>query len=442
MFFSQFICNELLTSSAYQRQRAFLRHTPPRERRVGQSSPVGRVIGYSCVKSVLFGVAGSRWAGAVGVCVAFFLMLISPSSAEERTLAMYNIHTHDTISVTFKKDGKFIPEGLQKLNHFMRDWRRDMEIRMDPGLIDLIWELHEELGSKQPVHLICGYRSPGTNEMLRRTSGGQAKNSRHITGQAADLMFPDVPLKQLRYSALVRERGGVGYYPASGLPFVHVDTGNVRHWPRMARTELAVLFPKGHSLHVPSDGRPLSPGDARIALARWQATGNELPWFLSHKRAQGPMLASLVPTDVNLLKRASLPAPEPAAKDETRLPGSAAKPESVAKEQQEQPEPQLAEEGEENEDEISFEPLPATFLLEEKSLASLELADEQPHQPVLQKFALLMSSPSALASEEFDRRLQVENLYEANTFKGAAIAFIKRQMARMAAAANKQAATR
>jgi uncharacterized protein YcbK (DUF882 family) len=441
MFFSHFICNELLTRRAYQRERAFLRLTP-RGRRVGEFSAFGRVRGFSCVKSVLFGVAG-RLAGAGGVCVALFLMLVAPSFAEERTLSMYNIHTHDTISVTFKKDGRFIPEGLQKLNHFMRDWRRDMQIKMDPALIDLIWEMHEELGSKKPVHLICGYRSPGTNEMLRRTSGGQARNSRHITGQAADLMFPDVPLKQLRYSALVHERGGVGYYPASGLPFVHVDTGNVRHWPRMARTELAVLFPKGHSLHVPSDGRPLTLADARIAVARWQAAGNELPWVVSHKRLQGPMLASFVPAEVNLLKRASLAAPEPAAKDEARLSGSAAaKPESLAKDPQVEPEPQLAEEGEEQEDEIAFEPLPATFLLEEKSLASLDLPNEQERQPVLQKFALLMSSPSALASPEFDTRLQVENLYEANTFKGAAIAFIRRQMARMAAAANKQAATR
>ncbi len=381
--------------------------------------------------------------------MAFFLLLTGPSQAEERTLAMYNIHTQETISVTFKKDGKFIPEGLQKLNHFMRDWRRNMEIKMDPALIDLIWELHEELGSKEPVHLICGYRSAGTNEMLRQTVGGQARNSRHITGQAADLTFPDIPLKQLRYSALVRERGGVGYYPASGLPFVHVDTGNVRHWPRMPRTELAVLFPKGHSLHVPSDGRPLTAADARIALARWQAAGNELPWVISHKRLQGPMLASLVPaetkTDTNLLQRASLTTPEPAAKDqtrlaqapvkdETRLPQAPVKPDSLSREGDEQPEPQLAEEGDEQEDEIAFEPLPATFLLEEKPLAALELSDDQGRQPVLQKIGLLMSSPSALASEEFDRRLQVENLYEANTFKGSAVAFFRRQMARIAAA--------
>ena len=122
------------------------------------------------------------------------MMATTPSSAEDRTISMYNIHTQDTITVTFKRNGQYVLEGLQQLNHFMRDWRQNREIRMDPALIDIIWELHEELGSKEPVHLICGYRSPATNELLRRTSGGQAKNSRHITGQAAgsscSLTFP------------------------------------------------------------------------------------------------------------------------------------------------------------------------------------------------------------------------------------------------------------
>ncbi len=436
MFFSHFICNRLLTRSAYQRLRAALRFSTGRGCRVGQSSPFGRVRGFSCVKSGLLVVASTKWAGAVGVCVAFFLMLIAPSSAEERTIAMYNIHTQETISVTFKKDGHYIPEGLQKLNHFMRDWRRDMETKMDPALIDLIWELHEELGSKEPVHLICGYRSAGTNEMLRKTVGGQARNSRHITGQAADLTFPDVPLKQLRYSALVREKGGVGFYPASGLPFVHVDTGNVRHWPRMPRTELAVLFPKGHSLHVPADGRPLTPADVRIALAKWQASGTELPWVLSHKRVSGPMLASFVPTETNLLKPAVL---NTQAKAEPQAAGVLPKPGTLSREAQEQPEPQLAEEGEEQEDEIAFEPLPAAFLLEDRPLASVQLAEDRRSEPVLGKLGVLMSSPSALASEEFDPRLQVEDLSEANSFHGRAIGFFKRKMARIAAANGGQA---
>ncbi len=366
---------------------------------------------------------------------AVLISLTSPSLAEDRTISMYNIHTKESITVTFKRDGKYVPEALEKLNHFMRDWRRNMEIQMDPALIDLIWALHEQLGSKVPVHLICGFRSAGTNEMLRHTVGGQARHSRHITGQAADLMFPDVPLKQLRYSALIMERGGVGFYPASGIPFVHVDTGNVRHWPPIPRTELAVLFPKGHSLHIPSDGRPLTPADARIALARWEASGQEMPWALTHKRVSGPMLASLGPTDMPVLQPVSLTSRENAPVSQPKAPESLVKPEIRPRVSSDSPEQQLSVEGDEQDDVITFAPLPATFLLAEKPLSYSDVPDGQSRPPVLNKLSLLMASPSAFASEDFDHGLQIENLYEANTFKGPAIAFLQRQKARVAAAA-------
>jgi len=360
--------------------------------------------------------------------------LTNSSLAEDRTLSMFNIHTKETITVTFKRNGRYVPEALQQLNHFMRDWRRNMEIRMDPALIDLIWELHEQLGSKEPVHLICGYRSAGTNEMLRHTVGGQARNSRHITGQAADLMFPDVPLKQLRYSALIMERGGVGYYPASGLPFVHVDTGNVRYWPRMPRLELAALFPKGHSSYVPADGRPITPSDSRIALARWEASGQEMPWALTRKRVAGPMLASLSPSEPSVLHQASLTLPSHSASPKPPHEVALARPESPSP--QAAHEAQLSEEGEEQYDDLTFEPLPATFLLAEKPLSYSDVQEKQPRAVVFQKIGLLMTSPSSLASEEFEHRLQIEGLYEANTFKGPAIAFLERQKARMAALMN------
>ncbi len=187
---------------------------------------------------------------------------------ETRTLSMYNIHTKETITVTYKRDGKYDEEALARLNAFMRDWRANQETKMDPELIDHIWILHKELGSQVPVHLICGYRTATTNETLRRHGGGQAKRSQHILGKAADITFPDVPVKVLRNSALVWEWGGVGYYPTSGVPFVHVDTGRVRMWPRIPRLELAALFPSGHSKYVPADGKPITPEDYKLALAQ------------------------------------------------------------------------------------------------------------------------------------------------------------------------------
>jgi uncharacterized protein YcbK (DUF882 family) len=173
------------------------------------------------------------------------------ASGEARTLSMFNIHTKEAITVTFKKDGRYDQEALKQLNHFMRDWRKDQQRDMDPELIDLIWTLHQQLGSQVPVKLICGYRTASTNESLRRRGGGQAKASQHILGKAADIVFPDVAVKTLRNSALVQEWGGVGYNSTSGVPFVHVDTGRVRMWPRIPRLELAALFPKGQTKYLP-----------------------------------------------------------------------------------------------------------------------------------------------------------------------------------------------
>jgi uncharacterized protein YcbK (DUF882 family) len=188
--------------------------------------------------------------------------------AEARTLSFYNIHTKENVTITYKRDGEFLAEGMKQINHIMRDWRRDEPTDIDPELVDTIWKIYQELGSQKPIHLVSGYRSKKTNEALRRRGGGQARKSQHILGKAADIHFPDVPVKKLRNSALVREIGGVGYYPRSGLPFVHVDTGRVRHWPKIGRQELAALFPDGKSQHVPRDGRPITRRDSRIALAK------------------------------------------------------------------------------------------------------------------------------------------------------------------------------
>ena len=203
----------------------------------------------------------------MGVAVAG-VSWCAQAAQTSRTLTFYNIHTKETVTSTYKRDGKFVPEAMARINRIMRDWRRDKPTGMDPELIDTIWRIYQEVGSQEPIHLISAYRSKKTNEALRRRGGGQARNSQHILGKAADIHFPDIPVKKLRNTALVRQAGGVGYYPKSGLPFVHVDTGRVRHWPRLPRQELATLFPQGKSKHVPSDGRPITARDSRIALAR------------------------------------------------------------------------------------------------------------------------------------------------------------------------------
>jgi uncharacterized protein YcbK (DUF882 family) len=228
---------------------------------------------------------------------------LTANSTRDRTISLYNIHTGETLTVQYMKGGRHIPSALAKINWILRDWRKNDHTEMDPDLIDLLWEIHNELGSAEPIHVISGYRSRGTNEMLRKTVGGQASQSRHILGKAADVQFPDVPVKKLRYSALIRERGGVGYYPTSAIPFVHVDTGRVRSWPRLPRAELALLFPSGHTQHLPADGEPITKADVRKARATNTELATQIALFHRSRGQPRPptQLASLTPSLPQLL---------------------------------------------------------------------------------------------------------------------------------------------
>ena len=107
--------------------------------------------------------------------------------------------------------------------------------------------------------------------MLRRRSSGVARFSQHMLGHAMDFYIPGVRLEELRVIGLRLQRGGVGFYPTSGSPFVHMDTGGVRMWPRMTRNELLHVFPDGRTAYLPTDGHPL-PGYA-VALAELRKRG-------------------------------------------------------------------------------------------------------------------------------------------------------------------------
>ncbi|SEI18510.1 Uncharacterized conserved protein YcbK, DUF882 family [Rhizobium tibeticum] len=180
-------------------------------------------------------------------------------SAEDRALKLFFTHTGEKATIVYKRDGKFDPTGLSQINRFLRDWRRNEPTRMDPRLLDLVWEVYKRSGAKDYIHIVSAYRSPATNNMLRNRSRstGVAERSQHMLGKAMDFYVPGVKLSTLRALAMQTQVGGVGYYPTSGSPFVHLDVGNVRAWPRMSRQELARIFPNGQTMHLPADGRPL-----------------------------------------------------------------------------------------------------------------------------------------------------------------------------------------
>jgi len=176
---------------------------------------------------------------------------------ETRTLSFHHTHSGEDLTVTFKRDGRYDEEALKQLNHYLRDWRTQEQTTMDRHLFDILWEVYRDVDGKKPIQIISSYRSPATNAMLRRRSSGVARFSQHMLGHAMDFFIPDVPLEQIRFAGLRLQRGGVGFYPTSGSPFVHLDTGSIRHWPRMTHDQLVRVFPDGRTVHVPSDGAPL-----------------------------------------------------------------------------------------------------------------------------------------------------------------------------------------
>ncbi len=216
--------------------------------------------GYACGLTVLLLLFGSR---ALQNAVA---------EGDTRTISLHHIHTDEDITITFKRDGRYDDAALEKLNWFLRDWRKAEQTKMDPHLIDLVWEVQREAGNKAPIWVVCGYRSPATNAMLRHRSAGVARFSQHMLGRAMDFYIPGVPLEDIRAMGLRLARGGVGFYPTSGSPFVHMDTGSVRMWPRMSREQLVRVFPDGKTVQIPTDGKPLQ-GYA-LALAEIQQRGN------------------------------------------------------------------------------------------------------------------------------------------------------------------------
>jgi uncharacterized protein YcbK (DUF882 family) len=149
-------------------------------------------------------------------------------SVDERRLSFYHTHTHESLEVTYALGGEYIASALDEINDFLADFRTGDATVMDAELLDVIYDVQTSLGSHGTFEVISAYRSPETNEMLRSSSSGVAKNSQHVLGKAIDVRLRDVDTDDLRDAAIKLHRGGVGYYKDSD--FVHMDTGRVRRW--------------------------------------------------------------------------------------------------------------------------------------------------------------------------------------------------------------------
>ncbi|MDH3810380.1 MAG: DUF882 domain-containing protein [Gammaproteobacteria bacterium] len=168
------------------------------------------------------------WNTLLIVALAIVPVAATVSKTDERQLSFYHTHTSESLTVTYYRDGEYVPSALADLNHFLRDFRTDDAVNMDPAVFDILYDIQIASGSVGTYQIISAYRSPATNEMLRGNSNGVARNSQHLLGRAIDVRLTDLDTAELRDVALSLQRGGVGYYSKSD--FVHVDTGRVRQW--------------------------------------------------------------------------------------------------------------------------------------------------------------------------------------------------------------------
>lgn len=95
------------------------------------------------------------------------------------------------------------------------------QVHVEPELVQRLQALRDALG--RPITVTSGYRCPTHNKAI-----GGATQSRHMQGQAADLVVAGVSPAAVAQAADKVGFGGIGIYAKSG--FTHVDTGPKRRW--------------------------------------------------------------------------------------------------------------------------------------------------------------------------------------------------------------------
>ena len=165
----------------------------------------------------------------LGLGVVSAPTLACAKALDRRSLSFFHTRTQQELRITYASGKTYDRKALAEVNRFLRDHQTGQVHVIDPKLLDMLWALQKEMGSKGVYEVISAYRSPQTNRGLRKGRySGVAKQSLHMKGKAVDIRFSGANLSQVYKCALAIRSGGVGYYPKDG--FVHLDTGQFRTW--------------------------------------------------------------------------------------------------------------------------------------------------------------------------------------------------------------------
>lgn len=185
----------------------------------------------AAIAAITLSAAGLSPARATNLRTAGIATPASTTHPQQYHLRMHHLHTGEDIDIVYRIGNTYLPDALDRLNYFLRDHRTQDVSSYDPKEFDVLHAIMTRLGRPNGIiDIVCGYRTPWSNNFLRTRSAdtGVAEHSQHMLAKAIDIRVPGVSTRALRNAALSLHAGGVGFYPVS--QFVHVDVGPVRTW--------------------------------------------------------------------------------------------------------------------------------------------------------------------------------------------------------------------
>ncbi len=180
------------------------------------------------------------------------------ANGDTRTISIFHEHTKESAAITFKRDGRYDRAALEQLNWLLRDWRLDEPTKMDPACST--WCGSPPRPSARRTRSTSS-RPIAPPRPTRRSAAAPARWPSTASTCSARRWISTSPTSRSTRSgrsACGCSAAASAGTPQANSPFVHLDVGSVRSWPRMSHDQLARLFPDGRTVHLPADGRPLA----------------------------------------------------------------------------------------------------------------------------------------------------------------------------------------
>ncbi len=81
-----------------------------------------------------------------------------------RQLRLFHPDLKESLTTTYWVDGKYLNSALSEIDYIMRDHHTGEVRQIDTNLLDLLYNINQELSTNEPYHILSGYRCPETTK--------------------------------------------------------------------------------------------------------------------------------------------------------------------------------------------------------------------------------------------------------------------------------------